>query len=175
MSPALLSGPATTCHGCKRSISLCPTPAGSSVLLDVVERENGDYIVVEQEPGQPPLVRRLLREDYLDDGQIAPALAVRARFVEHDTICPKAKRPTPRAPEPVDDRPKPTGGCYICNEPIPAGALVYEQVTGWAKRRGQGGTNALALRTPTGLVACSTCILSLTSGVDPRTQQTLPG
>lgn len=60
--------------------------------------------------------------------------------------------------------------CEYCSKPV-YGA-VYEHMSGWYKQRGKG-LNGLRLRKPSGRFACSTCILLLEAGGDPKNQQTL--
>lgn len=49
--------------------------------------------------------------------------------------------------------------CPLCHEPVEPGAHgTYQKLTGWAKDRKQGGTNAVRLREPLDLWAHGTCI-----------------
>lgn len=41
---------------------------------------------------------------------------------------------------------------------------TYEKVSGWVKRRSDGGANAVALREPMGIYACEMCISKLKQG-----------
>lgn len=43
--------------------------------------------------------------------------------------------------------------------------LVWHGVIGWEKKRGGGGTNHIALRTPTSDVMCNACMTRLAAGL----------
>lgn len=45
---------------------------------------------------------------------------------------------------------------------------MWAQVTGWEKRRAQGGTNHVALRRPTGQFMCGGCMTLRLADVDPN-------
>lgn len=62
----------------------------------------------------------------------------------------------------------PLRGCSLCYRPIGESEVVWEEQTGWAKRRKQGGTNALVARKPTGLIACSRCVERARLGIHPN-------
>ena len=49
------------------------------------------------------------------------------------------------------------GNCTFCGSPINPDR-DYRKVTGWERRRDQGGTNAIRLREPTNEWACMACI-----------------
>jgi hypothetical protein len=59
-----------------------------------------------------------------------------------------------------------SGRCQFCGSPVDRDR-DYEGITGWAKgsRHGAGGTNAVALKTPTGEWACSACIAKMRRGL----------
>ena len=53
-----------------------------------------------------------------------------------------------------------------CGETIDTDATTtYQYVTGWARNRTAGGTNAVALRTPQARWACLICIDKLSNGI----------
>lgn len=52
------------------------------------------------------------------------------------------------------------GTCCECGAEIQTGWSFYEEVSGWAKRRTQGGANAITKRVPTGRVMCRGCMES---------------
>jgi hypothetical protein len=63
--------------------------------------------------------------------------------------------------------------CTFCEAPVdPEMPLTYQKVTGWEHPRMAGGTNALALREPHGVYACSTCIDKQRRGI-PVGQESL--
>ena len=49
--------------------------------------------------------------------------------------------------------------------------LIFFEVRGWEQRRGQGGTNAVALRELTGRVMCNACMSLRKSGINPKQGQ----
>lgn len=63
--------------------------------------------------------------------------------------------------------------CHYCGKGIIG--PVYQRVCGWARWRNEGGTNALRLRVTKDSFACRTCLDLVDSGIDPRTQPSLPG
>ena len=48
--------------------------------------------------------------------------------------------------------------CCACDAEIQPSWTFYEEVTGWTKKRSQGGSNAVAMRSPTGRVMCRGCM-----------------
>lgn len=57
-----------------------------------------------------------------------------------------------------------SAACVHCGGPIDENR-DYQQVTGWEKRRSQGGTNAIKLREPQGVWACCVCIDGQATGI----------
>lgn len=58
--------------------------------------------------------------------------------------------------------------CAICGDEVDDRRTEpYTEVTGWERRRDQGGTNALALRKPTGRAMCSSCMERMKMGLAP--------
>jgi len=56
--------------------------------------------------------------------------------------------------------------CSECGEEISnPDDRAWQEVTGWEKRRAQGGTNHVALRRPTGKFMCTHCMKKLQDGV----------
>lgn len=48
--------------------------------------------------------------------------------------------------------------CADCGEPVKPNQLgAYREVSGWAKIRNKGGSNAIALREETGRMICGGC------------------
>ena len=63
--------------------------------------------------------------------------------------------------------------CTFCEREIdPESRMTYRKVIGWERPREGGGTNALTLREPTQVFACSSCIEKLKLGI-PIGQPTL--
>lgn len=58
--------------------------------------------------------------------------------------------------------------CLFCSREIASVQQAYRRVVGWEKPRRGGGTNALAVRQPTDVFACSICIDKLRRGIDPK-------
>lgn len=52
--------------------------------------------------------------------------------------------------------------------------IVWTKVEGWEKKRGQGGTNHIALRKLVNVFMCHPCMDSIQNGRSPQ-QQTLGG
>lgn len=59
-------------------------------------------------------------------------------------------------------------GCSLCHRAIESGELIYEEQTGWVKKRTGGGTNALTDARKTGRVACARCIEKLRRHIHPE-------
>jgi len=58
--------------------------------------------------------------------------------------------------------------CHKCNRVIDDKIeTVWNLVSGWEKKRDQGGTNHLALRTPQDLYCCNGCMTLLLAELDP--------
>lgn len=56
--------------------------------------------------------------------------------------------------------------CSVCGEVVDERRqTVYNKVTGWEKKRDQGGTNALRLREPDNEFMCVICMDKLTRGL----------
>lgn len=61
--------------------------------------------------------------------------------------------------------------CEKCNRQMDDKVeTVWNFVTGWEKRREQGGTNHIALRTPQDTYCCNGCMQLLLAGLDPGQQ-----
>jgi hypothetical protein len=59
--------------------------------------------------------------------------------------------------------------CDMCGRSIDERKeIVWQMVTGWEKRRRQGGTNHLALRKPQDQSRCWVCMDRMLSGDDPH-------
>lgn len=70
-------------------------------------------------------------------------------------------------PDVVDKRVPKAGTCSFCGEAVNPNR-DYRRVTGWEKRRSEGGTNALRLREPhEDEWACASCVDRGASGVAP--------
>lgn len=56
--------------------------------------------------------------------------------------------------------------CSFCREEIdPTLDGVWQKITGWEKRRNQGGTNAIAMREPLQEFMHATCMILLKRGL----------
>jgi hypothetical protein len=53
--------------------------------------------------------------------------------------------------------------CDLCNDTSVDGQ--YREVQGWEQVRSQGGANKIMLRTETGRLACSGCIMKMQRGI----------
>lgn len=59
--------------------------------------------------------------------------------------------------------------CAFCDEPVdPQARSTHQRVTGWEKRRTQGGANQIILREPLLEFAHATCIDERKLGVIPN-------
>lgn len=60
-----------------------------------------------------------------------------------------------------------TVNCHFCRNPIETKTLgVYRKVTGWAKIRAQGGSNAVSLQVEHDQWSCAGCITSQKLGIN---------
>lgn len=58
--------------------------------------------------------------------------------------------------------------CVFCDEPVEVQARsTHQKVTGWEKRRSQGGANQIILREPLFEYAHATCIDERRHGIHP--------
>lgn len=61
-----------------------------------------------------------------------------------------------------------TKTCKDCGRDVnPQSANVWSEVRGWEQKRAAGGTNAVALREPTGRWMCGDCMRKQKSGIAP--------
>lgn len=61
--------------------------------------------------------------------------------------------------------------CFQCRRDMDERVeTVWQYTTGWAKKRDQGGTNYLALRTSEEQFCCNGCMQLMLSGLDPGQQ-----
>lgn len=70
---------------------------------------------------------------------------------------------------------KPSAFCVVCGEVVnPNENGTYREVRGWAKVRGPGGTNSVAMKQETGALMCPPCgerrRMQFKAGIDPEQQ-----
>ena len=63
--------------------------------------------------------------------------------------------------------------CSFCDKRIESQGDIWVESTGWHRKRKSGGLNQLRDRTPTGRVACHSCIVALQHGVKVGKQERL--
>lgn len=56
--------------------------------------------------------------------------------------------------------------CCMCNDPVDE-KRAWSEVTGWVRRRDQGGANHVAMPKPLSRHMCMHCMDKLQAGLDP--------